>query len=205
MKTYLYLIRHGEVENPKKIIYGDLPNFCLSKRGKLQLTKLAEFFKEVQLDEIYSSPLLRSRETVKGIILHHPKMRIHFTKLLTEWDNPIWKGKTWEEIDQKELYIYRTCPTRLNLKGTEAVFDIEKRTKKLINNILANHKGQKLALVSHADPIRIARLHFEKKSLDNLHSTECTNASITTLVFKDDKLVKSDYLEIHPRAQLLFH
>ena len=40
--TTLYLVRHGEVHNPAGIIYGRLPGFGLSERGRRQIARAAE-------------------------------------------------------------------------------------------------------------------------------------------------------------------
>ena len=57
-------IRHGEVENIKKLQYANIPGFHLSKNGieqaKLAALKLKNNF---DIKKIVSSPLLRARET----------------------------------------------------------------------------------------------------------------------------------------------
>jgi len=35
MGQRVHVIRHGEVENPKKILYGRQPGWSLSKRGQI--------------------------------------------------------------------------------------------------------------------------------------------------------------------------
>lgn len=204
MKTYIYLVRHGEVKNKKQLFYGRLPFFRLNKRGKVQVEKLANFFKNIKINAIYSSPLLRSRQTANTISKYHRKHKIHFSKLLLEWKNPLWEGKRYDKRDPRLIKIYRDNPTKLKIKGAETMGDMEKRMSKKILNILNKHKGGKVVVVSHGDPLRIAILHFKNESLDNLHDDPCTNASITTLVFNGTRLVKSDCKEIHPRAEETF-
>ncbi len=45
MVTTIFLIRHGEVDNPEDIIYGRLPNYRLSEKGEIQVKKTAEFLR----------------------------------------------------------------------------------------------------------------------------------------------------------------
>ena len=204
MKTTIYLVRHGEVENPEKLIYGRLPRFILSERGRSQVGKLAKYFRAIKLDAVYASPLLRSRQTAKCILTYQPKLKIHYSKKLLEIDNKIWEGIVWTKRDPKLVKKYRDTPAKIKTNGLESAIDLAKRMSEKINQIIKKHKGGKIAIFSHADSIRAATLHYESKNLDQLHERICTNASITTLVFNGGKLIKSSYKEIHPRAEESF-
>jgi len=204
LKTTIYLVRHGEVKNPDKLIYGRLPRFSLDKRGFVQAEKLAEYFKKIKLDAVYSSPLLRSRQSARAVLKYQPELKIHYSKKLLEINNKIWEGIVSTERDPKLVKIYRDAPTKIKTNGLESALDLAKRMSEKINQIINKHKGGKIAIFSHADSIRAATLYYEKKNLDLLHEKICTNASITTLVFNGEKLVKSDYKEIHPRAEESF-
>lgn len=202
--TYIYLVRHGEVDNPEKIIYGELPGFKLSQRGRLQVKKLAVFFKDIKIDAIYSSPLLRSRQTAKSILTFHKKLKVYYSKSLIEVKNKLWEGKTWIERDKRLVDIYKNTPTKINTPGLESMESLEKRMSKKIDGILKQYERGNIVVISHADTIRVAILHYQKESLDKLHERICTNASITTLVFNDGKLIQSDYKETYPCADESF-
>lgn len=200
MKTVIYLVRHGEVENPGKIIYGRLPGYKLSKRGKLQVNKLSEFFKDIGIDALFSSPLLRSRQTARSILTHHPDLKINYSRSFLETNNKIWEGINWMRLDNNLANLFKNTPTKINVPGLESTKSIEKRVSKKIDWIIKKYEGKNVIIVSHADPIRVATLHYQKKPLDQLHESICANASITTLVFDGKILVKSDYTETHPCA-----
>ena len=63
----IYLLRHGEVHNPDKILYGRLPRYKLSKEGIQAIKKVGQKLKNKKINHIYTSPLLRARQTA-GII-----------------------------------------------------------------------------------------------------------------------------------------
>lgn len=70
--TELYLIRHGDaIPGADEIIpsgiYDDLP---LSKEGREQAQKVAERLKRVHFDAVYSSPLVRCRQTATPLLEH---------------------------------------------------------------------------------------------------------------------------------------
>ena len=60
----LYLVRHGEVHNPEAVIYGHLPGFGLSERGRGQIARAAELLaKHGPFSALYASPLQRAQES----------------------------------------------------------------------------------------------------------------------------------------------
>jgi broad specificity phosphatase PhoE len=71
MATWIYLVRHGQtVWNEEGKLCGscDVP---LSDEGLIQAKKLAERMKRVNLFAVYSSPLLRARQTAEAIASPH--------------------------------------------------------------------------------------------------------------------------------------
>ena len=64
--TCIHLIRHGEVHNPEQILYGRLPRFRLSARGRAQARSAGDHLREHDLRAVFSSPLLRTRQTAKN-------------------------------------------------------------------------------------------------------------------------------------------
>ena len=69
--TTIYFVRHGEVHNPQGIFFGRYPRFRLSERGRSQAGQTAQFLKDTSIAAIYTSPLLRARQTAQIIGTHH--------------------------------------------------------------------------------------------------------------------------------------
>ena len=63
MKTTVHLLRHGEVHNPRGILYGRSPGYHLSERGRLMAERVAERIGDRDITVIVSSPLERAQET----------------------------------------------------------------------------------------------------------------------------------------------
>lgn len=61
--TYLHFVRHGEVHNPDKILYGRLEGFKLSPKGALMAERTARTLSTRPITKIFSSPLQRARES----------------------------------------------------------------------------------------------------------------------------------------------
>ena len=65
--TVVHLLRHGEVDNPRGIIYGRLPGYHLSATGRLMAQAAADYFSERPVVALFSSPLERAQETAAPI------------------------------------------------------------------------------------------------------------------------------------------
>ena len=63
VQSRLYLIRHADVENPNKVLYGHLDGFQLSALGRAQAAALGDRLRAEDLKRIVSSPLARAVET----------------------------------------------------------------------------------------------------------------------------------------------
>src|SRR5215472_8072697 len=63
----VHLVRHGEVDNPGRVLYGRLPGFHLSATGQLMAAAAADFFAERPVTALFSSPLERAQETAQPV------------------------------------------------------------------------------------------------------------------------------------------
>ncbi len=71
MSSTVHVIRHGEVENPEKILYGRQPGWGLSKRGLDMATTLGDWSKSLNIGALHVSPLQRAQETAAPIAAAH--------------------------------------------------------------------------------------------------------------------------------------
>jgi broad specificity phosphatase PhoE len=60
MSSIVHVIRHGEVENPEKILYGRQPGWRLSQRGEEMAQVIADWSKSIDLGAVHASPLQRA-------------------------------------------------------------------------------------------------------------------------------------------------
>ena len=63
--TRLFLIRHADVENPHRLLYGHLDGFQLSSLGRMQSIALGERLRDEEIRRIVHSPLARAAETAQ--------------------------------------------------------------------------------------------------------------------------------------------
>ncbi len=178
-------LRHGEVENKKDIFYGSLPGYKLSKKGKQQAISAANYIaNNFEIKFIYSSPLLRARQTAEPLsqILG---VEVLITNNLVEWGGiKKWKGKTFKEFsndDQYKLYI-KDPLTISNIE--ESYFEVYER----VNNFCKEKDDS--VFISHQDTIRSFTFYELDEKEFNLNKPE--HCEIHEIVNK--KLIKHTHL-----------
>ncbi len=70
-QTRVHVMRHGEVHNPDGVLYGRLPGFHLSDKGRAQAAAVADALAERDIVAAIASPLQRAQETATFIAAKH--------------------------------------------------------------------------------------------------------------------------------------
>lgn len=195
-------MRHGEVFNPEKVLYGRLPGYKLSALGLQMAERAAQYFKNNNLSLIVSSPLERAQQTAAPTAnLHNLKPQLE--ELIIEAEN-VFEGKRVSVGDGALRDPRNWWHLRNPLKPSwgEPYKKVAQRMRSAIFAAKDLAKGQEALLVSHQLPIWIARLSAEGKSfIHDPRKRQCSLASVTTFVFENDSLVAVEYEE--PAADLL--
>lgn len=195
--TTLLLVRHTEVENPQQMLYGRLPNFRLSHAGQQQAERLAAFLANRPVTAIYSSPLLRARQTAAAIARHHPAAERHMSALLHEVRSA-WQGTPFTQFKPGfSTYNDRRVP------DDESMEDIDARMLRFITRVQQRHPGGRIVAVSHGDPITILRvaLRGQPLTLGAIRGADYADlCSVTEIAWSpDEKRPRVMYLPA-PRA-----
>ena len=143
--TRISLVRHATVSNPSYIFYGRLPGFSLSKRGRHEAIRAAAALKNLRIEGVLSSPLLRCRQTATEILRFHKHLKLSKTSLLTEVFTPF-QGKTADIADSRGGDVYTGADARY-----EQPEDILKRVQKFIFRTRRRFSGEHVVAVTHGD------------------------------------------------------
>lgn len=191
MKTVIYLVRHGEYENPAGIMPSRLKGFPLSSRGKRDMEQSSRLLQNAGIAVIYASPILRTKQSAR-ILSQKCGVPVVFTKSLLEVYAPGIQGKPeaiTREIDRySDTYKY---PPHL-ASGGETSEHVYSRVKRLIRRVLIAHAGKSVAFVSHGDPIMVTKCREEGKVIDSRHpllsyGTYIPKSGIVRLVYEDER------------------
>ena len=152
--TWMYLLRHGATENNVAIpprLQGRGADLPLSAAGQAQAGRAAELLRERPIVAIYASPLLRARQTAEAlsISLHLP---VQLVNAIIEVDVGQWEGRDWGEIERTEpeaFHRFMEDPATWPYAGGESMGEVQRRVVPALDELLARHPGESIAVVSH--------------------------------------------------------
>jgi broad specificity phosphatase PhoE len=190
-RTVVHLLRHGEVHNPEGVLYGRLPGYHLSDRGRRMADLVAEHLKDHDVTTVVSSPLERAQETAAQIAAAH-EATVRLDVRLIEAGN-YFEGMTFG-IGDGSLRHPAHWPKMINpfRPSWGEPYDLARREA----------AGHEAVLVSHQSPVWITRLKLEGRRLwHDPRKRQCSLASLTSLTYEGDRLLSIDFSE--PAASLL--
>jgi broad specificity phosphatase PhoE len=195
-RTTVHLMRHGEVFNPTGVLYGRLPGFRLSEAGEGMARTAAAWFAERDVTYLVASPLERAQQTAEPIA-QALGLEIATDDRLIEAGNGF-EGKTFGVGDGSMKHPGNWWRLRNPWKPSwgEPYREIAARMLGAIATARDAARGHEAVCVSHQLPIWTVRLHLEGRSyLHDPRRRECGLASVTSLVYADDRLVGLEYAE----------
>lgn len=147
-----WLIRHGEVYNPKQVFYGRLPRYHLSALGLREAATTGEFLRHEPLQAVYASPLLRARQTAAAIAAPH-NLKVSINKLLLEVRTHR-QGDLLANMGDFNFYEPLAHP------ADETLDVVLERVQLFVKKIMQRHKNQQIAAVSHGDPVVLLHAYY---------------------------------------------
>jgi broad specificity phosphatase PhoE len=201
-QTVVHLLRHGEVFNPNKVLYGRLPGFRLSALGEQMAKAVAQSLAGRDITLVEASPLERAQQTAEPIAALFD-LPITIDERLIESANyfegrPIISGGG-PLRDPRNWWVLRDpfLPS-----WGESYAAIAARTFAAVQDARARAEGHEAVLVSHQLPIWTLRRYVERKRLwHDPRRRQCALASLTSLHFEDDMVSGIGYSE--PAAHLV--
>jgi len=180
----LLLIRHGENDYVKTgKMAGRIAGVHLNERGQKQAQALGEALKEIPIKAVYSSPLERAMETAQPIAESH-KLTLFQEPDLMDTDIGKWQGKSLKVLRlMKAWKIVQSAPSRFRFPEGESFTEAQTRYVNTLERIIQkHHKPQDIvAVVFHADPIKLAVAHFLGMPLDHFQRLGCDTGSLIAL------------------------
>ncbi|TMC89435.1 MAG: histidine phosphatase family protein, partial [Chloroflexi bacterium] len=158
MATRIFLVRHADVENPNRVLYGHLPGFELSALGRAQAAALGEKLSAEDVRLIVHSPLSRAAETASIINrgLPHPvPMEVDPELREADFSRYLQGVPFWQIPIRRPLWLVHKARRGI-LPGDEAIEDLGGRVLKVVRRVAREDPDETIVIVSHADPIQAA-------------------------------------------------
>lgn len=194
--TTVHLLRHGEVFNPGKVLYGRLPGFRLSDDGLQMAHDAAEALRGRDIAEVVASPLQRAQETA-GPIAEVTGLPITTDERLIESAN-VFEGTRFGVGDGvlRHPGAWKHLRDPFTPSWGEPYAEVAARMLAAVADVRDRVTGHEAVCVSHQLPIWTARRAAEGRRLwHHPGHRQCGLASLTSLVYDGDRLLRVDYSE----------
>jgi probable phosphoglycerate mutase len=196
--TRIFLIRHADVENPRRLLYGHLDGFQLSALGRGQALAVGDRLRSADLKRIISSPLARAVETaelINGRLANPAILEVDPELREAEFSRYLQGLPYWQIPVRRPLWFVHKAKRGL-LPGDEAIEHLGGRVLSVMKRMASEHPGEAMAIVSHADPLQAAwvlldgRPHNERE----LYRKAVDRAGALQVDLEGDKPVAWEYI-----------
>lgn len=181
----VYLVRHGQTDwNLEGRTQGSKDS-NLTALGIKQVETLEGYFKHVQLDRIYSSPLKRAHSTAQ-VVARSKQLDCILDSRLAEMNFGKWEGLTRGEIQSTYPDISKTWmkePHLAIIPDGETMEIAQKRIVEFVDDKIIDGSKDTILIVSHGIIIRLLLLNILSMDLKHYYKLKQNNCSINLIEF----------------------
>ena len=198
--TILYLIRHGETGGNFEGRFQGIVDNPLNESGIRQAQMLGMAFSLSQVDVLYTSPLLRARQTAEIIAQMHglQKLTPIVEPGLTELNGGELEGRRFSELREKYPEVIDAMfhrPAALECPGGESMREVSERIVQTIDRLVEQNRGKVIVAVSHGIIIS-SYIHFASgKPFEEMSNCMVANASVSKFLFNEEMIVCMEYAD----------
>jgi broad specificity phosphatase PhoE len=200
--TLIHLVRHGEVHNPRGILYGRLPGYHLSSLGYRMAEAAAAELDGHHVSALYASPLLRAQESAKPWSERFDVDIVTDDRLIEPFNR--FEGERFEfgPAVLTKPRVWRWVINPWKPSWGEPYTSVANRMLEAIEDAWTAADGGEVVMVSHQMPIvMVQRSVAGEKLFHDPRKRRCSLSSITTLQKQGDRFVEVGYQDL--AAELL--
>jgi 2,3-bisphosphoglycerate-dependent phosphoglycerate mutase len=178
-------MRHGEADNNvNRILVGRHIESHLTEIGRQQVRDTANYLKEILVDKVFVSPVIRARETAE-IVCDVINLDYEIDERLYEIELGKLVGMNYEDIIEKHgnlfLKFYSGDEQMLDDYGVESFTSVKMRIKHLLDEAMERYPDKNIIFVTHLDPIKAAISLLLDLKPEALYQWHIRNAALTIL------------------------
>ncbi len=193
----VYLIRHCEAQGNLLHSFQGTTNTDITPLGSKQLEALANRFKNIRLDAVYSSPLKRAYKTALSIA-QPQNLDVTVDNGLIEIDGGVIEGMKYTEIFEKypEVeYDWEYNPQNFATENGEPMRSVYDRIWKTVYGIAHKNSGKTVAVASHGGAIRCLLCRVVLGDIEKLRDMPWSdNTAVAKLIFDDNLNCTAEYI-----------
>ncbi len=195
-RTKIILVRHGECQGNREGLFRGRSDFPLNELGFLQAKELAAEMSLYHPIKIFTSPLLRAKQTAQ-IISQECRAEIEVNEGMNNIELGPWEGQAKQFIAQQypeQWEIWLREPEKLTVPGMETLYQVQQRARRELDNIRKDFDGKTVLIVSHRAVLKplIAsclemgkpyfwRIHMDTAAYTILHFTKWSGYTLVQL------------------------
>jgi broad specificity phosphatase PhoE len=196
--TRVYLVRHADVENPRKVLYGHLPGFPLSERGRAQAVEVGQRLRDRGIGRIFHSPLERAVETARLIAGQLPEevpLIPEPALVEAEFGRYLQGVPYWQIPVRRPLWLVHKARRGL-LPGDEAIDQMGGRIVDVALRVAGQYPDDASVLISHADPLQAAWLVMDGRPQTEreLYKKPVDRAGVLEVDVEEGKILAVNYV-----------
>ena len=184
--TKVYIVRHCEAEGNHTRIFQGSTNCDITELGQKQLDLLTERFETINIDKVYSSPLIRAKKTayaIKGT----KDIEVVTDERFTEIHGGVVEGKPFVDAFKSIpglAEIWNDSPQDFAPDGGEPMRDAYKRIWDGVLSAVKSNEGKTIAIATHGGVIRCLNCRLLYGSIDKLKDVPwCENTGVSLITF----------------------
>ena len=197
-RTKIYLIRHADVENPQRILYGHLDGFQLSALGRAQAEAIGDHLKSSGISRLIHSPLARAAETarlISGRLAEPAELEADAGLREAEFSRYLQGIPYWQVPLRRPLWLVHKAKRGI-LPGDESIEVMARRVLDVARPAARDHPGETMGLVSHADPLNAAWIVLDGRPQNEreMYRKAIDKAGMLELEMEGDRPVSWRYI-----------
>lgn len=189
MVTRVYLVRHCEAQGNIQRVFNGVTDCDISENGNSQLKFLAERFKNLKVDAVYSSPLIRTVKTAQACNYYH-SLPIILDENLIEINGGGLEGIKFSDFPIKypvESTLWNLEPWNFNIENGESMKSVYERIFNAVTDIVKKNYNKNICVVSHGCAIRNLICRCKGYPIERLNEVEwCDNTAVTVIDFDEN-------------------
>jgi alpha-ribazole phosphatase len=153
----LYMVRHGQTADSRENRFSGSSDPPLTMVGEAMVQAFAEAYASLTWDAIYTSPMLRARQTADPLC-RRTGVQATLEDGLKEIDYGEWEGLKQVEVKQRWPEAFEYWADDVASRGTpggETAFHVAARAMRVVEAIRARHQKGNVLLVSHKATLRV--------------------------------------------------
>jgi broad specificity phosphatase PhoE len=177
--THIHLVRHGHHSLLHGVLCGRMPGVQLDELGCRQMAAVADLISQIDPVALQSSPQRRALQSA-GIVAERCGLAVEVVPAFDEIDMGDWTGTAFSRLAlDKDWQRWNQRRGSSRPPGGEDMVAVQSRVVAHIEQLRAF--AGPIVIVSHAEPIRAAVLHYLRWPLDDFHSVAIDPASVSTI------------------------